>query len=167
MMDSEKRRTEETSRTKQILYVVDIQESFSPPDWLIKGAQKLADKFPSIATVERHNEDIVPFRGQLNWAPSINDKGLVNVDREFIKYGYTPPAAVMQYLNSLELERVLVCGMQTETCVLAAGFQLFDAGPQPTLVEDLTVGSSLDPTGKLGIELWKHHFGSTVDSSVG
>ena len=104
MMDSEKRRTEETSRTKQILYVVDIQESFSPPDWLIKAAQKLADKFPSIATAERHNEDIVPFCGQLNWVPSINDKGLVKVDREFIKYGYTPSAAVMRNQFSLNEE---------------------------------------------------------------
>ena len=152
---------------KQVLYVVDLQESFSPPDWLIKGAQKLADKFPSIATVERHDEKIVPFHGQLGWNPNTDDRSLVKVDKEFVKHGYTPTLEIMQYLNSLELERVLVCGMQTETCVLAAGFQLFDAGLQPTLVEDLTVGSSLDPTGKLGIELWKHHFGSTVDSSVG
>ena len=53
---------------------------------------------------------------------------------------------------------MLVCGIQTDTCVLAAGFALFDAGLTPTLVTDLTVGSSLDRTGRLGIELWKHHF---------
>src|SRR5690606_22652474 len=43
-------------------------------------------------------------------------------------------------------------------CVLAAGFALFDAGLMPTLVTDMTVGSSLDRPGKLGIELWQHHF---------
>ncbi|MNF54363.1 hypothetical protein D3C84_357910 [compost metagenome] len=58
----------------------------------------------------------------------------------------------------MDLDRVLVCGIQTETCVPAAGFALFDAGLCPTLITDLTVGSSLDRSGKLGIELWKHHF---------
>jgi hypothetical protein len=42
--------------------------------------------------------------------------------------------------------------------VLAAGFALFDAGLQPTLLTDLTVGSSLDRSGGLGIDLWRHHF---------
>jgi nicotinamidase-related amidase len=68
----------------------------------------------------------------------------------------------MQYLRQLNPERVLVCGIQTETCVLAAGYSLFDAGLRPTLVTDLTVGSSLDRSGQLGISLWKHHFGQTV-----
>lgn len=52
--------------------------------------------------------------------------------------------------------------MQTETCVLAAGFALFDAGLNPTLVTDLTVGSSLDRSGQMGIELWKHHFRQVI-----
>jgi nicotinamidase-related amidase len=59
----------------------------------------------------------------------------------------------------------LVCGLQTETCCLAAGFALFDAGLQPTLITDLTEGSSLDRTGELGIRLWEHHFKHTVKST--
>jgi nicotinamidase-related amidase len=61
-------------------------------------------------------------------------------------------------LQSLELDRVLACGLQTETCCLAAGFALFDAGLQPTLITDLTAGSSLDRTGALGVSIWEHHF---------
>jgi nicotinamidase-related amidase len=68
-------------------------------------------------------------------------------------------------LKSLKVDRVLVCGVQTETCCLAAGFALFDAGLQPTLITDLTVGSSLDRTGGLGIRLWQHHFKHTVEVS--
>jgi hypothetical protein len=40
--------------------------------------------------------------------------------------------------------------------------ELFDAGLQPTLIADLTVGSSLDRTGGLGVRLWEHHFKHTV-----
>jgi hypothetical protein len=43
--------------------------------------------------------------------------------------------------------------------------QLFDAGLQPTLITDLTVGSSLERTGELGVRLWEHHFKHTVRSS--
>jgi len=60
---------------------------------------------------------------------------------------------------------VLVCGLQTETCCLAAGFALFDAGLRPTLLTDLTVGSSLDRSGGLGVRLWEHHFKHTLTST--
>ena len=71
----------------------------------------------------------------------------------------------MEYLQQCQADRILVCGIQTDTCVLAAGFALFDAGLHPTLITDLTVGSSLDRSGELGIKLWKHHFGRTIHSS--
>ena len=41
----------------------------------------------------------------------------------------------------------LACGIQTDTCVHAAGFALFDAGLQPTMISYLTVDSSLDRVG--------------------
>jgi hypothetical protein len=37
---------------------------------------------------------------------------------------------------------------------------LFDAGLRPTLLQWLTIGSSLDRSGGLGARLWRHHFGS-------
>jgi nicotinamidase-related amidase len=69
---------------------------------------------------------------------------------------------VIDHLLSLKLDRVLVCGIQADTCVLAAGFALFDAGLHPTLLPWLTVGSSLDRSGELGARLWKHHFGAVL-----
>jgi len=63
------------------------------------------------------------------------------------------------------MDRILVCGTQADTCVLAAGFALFDAGLHPTLLKWLTVGSSLDRSGNLGARLWEHHFGSVVKDS--
>lgn len=143
---------------KQALYIVDVQSSFNPPADLVRGIAELAVKMPSIASVERHDESITPFEQQLGWKPGKSDESLIAADRVFIKHGYAPPGEAVDYLLSLKLDRVLVCGIQADTCVLAAGFAFFDAGLYPTLVPWLTVGSSLDRSGELGAKLWRHHF---------
>ncbi|WP_137806013.1 cysteine hydrolase family protein [Pseudomonas sp. G(2018)] len=147
---------------RQALLIIDVQPSFAPPQWLIDGIRTLIGTLPSVATVERHDEAKTPFQKQLGWHPAADDDSLIEADRIFIKHGYTPTPETIEYLKSLNVDRVLVCGLQTETCCLAAGFALFDAGLQPTLITDLTVGSSLDRSGGLGVRLWEHHFGEVV-----
>ncbi|WP_416408686.1 isochorismatase family protein [Agrobacterium rosae] len=149
---------------KQVLYIVDVQPSFSPPAKLVTEITALARQLSSVASVERHDESITPFERQLGWKPGPSDDSLVPADRIFIKHGYAPPKEAVDYLRSLNVDRVLVCGIQADTCVLAAGFSFFDAGLQPTLVPWLTVGSSLDRSGALGARLWKHHFGAVLGS---
>jgi nicotinamidase-related amidase len=147
-----------------VMLVVDVQHSFRPPDWLIHGIRSLLPKFETIATVEQHDEGRVPFEHQLGWHPAADDESLIAADRVFVKHGYLPPREAIDHLIGLKPKRVLVCGIQAETCVLAAGFALFDAGLYPTLIADLVVGSSLDPIGELGIRLWQHHFGAVIKS---
>ncbi|MBW9077508.1 cysteine hydrolase family protein [Agrobacterium pusense] len=147
----------------QALYIVDVQPSFNPPATLVAEISSLAQTMPNLATVERHDESVTPFERQLGWKPGRDDESLVVADRIFIKHGYAPPREAIDYLLSLKLDRVLVCGIQADTCVLAAGFALFDAGLHPTLLPWLTVGSSLDRSGELGARLWKHHFGAVLD----
>lgn len=146
----------------QALYIVDVQPSFNPPATLVAEISSLAQTMPNLATVERHDESVTPFERQLGWKPGRDDESLVVADRIFIKHGYAPPREAIDYLLSLKLDRVLVCGIQADTCVLAAGFALFDAGLHPTLLPWLTVGSSLDRSGELGARLWKHHFGAVL-----
>jgi nicotinamidase-related amidase len=147
---------------RQALLVIDVQPSFSPPEWLVRDLSALAPTMPSVATVERHNEGVTPFERQLGWKPAVSDDCLVPTDKVFVKHGYLPPAELIPHLRALQVERVLVCGLQTDTCVLAAGFMLFDAGLHPSLLSWLTVGSSLDRTGELGARLWRHHFGAVL-----
>ena len=149
----------------QALLIIDVQPSFNPPDWLIEGVNRLIGTMPSVATVERHDEAVTPFQRQLGWAPGLDDDSLVKADVVHVKHGYAPTPATVAHLKSLSPERVLVCGIQADTCVLAAGFALFDAGLTPTLISDLTVGSSLDRSGELGARLWRHHFGHVVTTA--
>ncbi|MGY4495323.1 isochorismatase family protein [Pseudomonas sp. TE3610] len=143
---------------RQVLLIVDIQSTFNPPEWLVDGVRAFSAMIPTIASIELHDEQVTPFERQLGWHPAAEDESLVEADKVFIKHGYGQTGEAIEYIRQMGVERVLVCGMQTETCVLAAGFALFDAGLAPTLVTDLTVGSSLDRSGQMGIALWKHHF---------
>jgi nicotinamidase-related amidase len=147
---------------KQALLVIDVQPGFAVPIAIVDEIATLARRMPSIATVERHDEQVTPFSRQLGWTPTLEEDVLVRVDRVFVKHGYLPPAEAIDHLRELRVDRVLVCGVQSETCVLAAGFALFDAGLSPTLLSWLTVGSSLDRSGTLGAKLWRHHFGPVL-----
>jgi nicotinamidase-related amidase len=147
---------------KTALFVVDVQPTFSVPPSIIQGITELSRTLYTVATVERHDETVTPFERQLGWKPGANDDCLVPADRVFIKHGYLPPVAAIEHLRALHIERVYVCGIQTETCCLAAGFMLFDAGLHPTLLTWLSVGSSLDRSGRLGASLWQHHFGAVI-----
>jgi nicotinamidase-related amidase len=146
---------------KQALLIVDVQPCFNPPEWQVEGISRLAPTMHSVATVERHDEAVTPFQRQLGWKPAPTDEPLVQTDKVFVKHGYLPPSELIGYLKSMSFERVLVCGIQADTCCLAAGFMLFDAGLHPTMLKWLTVGSSLDRSAGLGAKLWKHHFGAT------
>lgn len=145
---------------KQALLIIDVQPCFSPPDWQVEGISRLASSMLSIATVERHDEAATPFWRQLRWKPAPADDPLIPTDKLFVKHGYLPPTALIDYLKTEGTERVLVCGVQADTCCLAAGFMLFDAGLHPTMLQWLTVGSSLDRSAELGAKLWRHHFGA-------
>ena len=148
---------------EQALFIVDVQPSFPVSMEILHGIRELSALLPSVATVERHDESATPFEKQLGWKPGKADESLVAANRIFIKHGYLPPRAAIDYLRSLRMDRILVCGTQADTCVLAAGFARFDAGLHPTLLKWLTVGSSLDRSGDLGARLWEHHFGSVLE----
>jgi nicotinamidase-related amidase len=53
----------------QALLIIDVQPSFTPPQWLIDGIRSLIGTLPSAATAERHDESKTPFQKQLGWHP--------------------------------------------------------------------------------------------------
>jgi nicotinamidase-related amidase len=124
----------------------------------------LKSRYYTVATIELHKEETVPFAAQLGWTPPAADRCLVPADRVFTKHGYLPPRELVTHLRRKRVRQVYVCGVQSDTCVLAAGFVLFDAGLRPTLLADLHAGSSLDRGGELGLRLWHHHFGAVIEA---
>ncbi|MEM8729549.1 MAG: isochorismatase family protein [Pseudomonadota bacterium] len=139
--------------------VIDVQPSFNPPDWLVDRCRAMAGRWPSIATVFHHDESQVPYSRQIGWQLPSRDDSLVRADHVVIKHGYGPSQAVLDRLADWRPGRVLVCGIEADACVLAAGFALFDAGLRPTLVGDAVAGSSRDPDARETLGLWQHHIG--------
>jgi hypothetical protein len=91
---------------KAALLVVDVQNSFSPPNWLTDRINILLPTMLSVATVERHDESEVPFQKQLGWSPGATDDCLVKTDHVFIKHGYLPPPQLLSCLKTQAVERV-------------------------------------------------------------
>jgi nicotinamidase-related amidase len=135
------------------------------PDRIVADIKALSRRFYTVATVKRHDEAVTPFMRQLGWKPGADDGSHVPADCVFIKHGYLPPMAAIEHLISRGVERIFVCGTQADTCCLAAGFMLFDAGLHPTLLKWLSVGSSLDRSAALAASLWQHHFDSVLHSA--
>ncbi|HBT34466.1 MAG TPA: hydrolase, partial [Pusillimonas sp.] len=71
---------------RQILLIVDVQSTFSPPNWLVAGIASVIERMPSIATVELHDEAHTPFQSQLGWRPAAQDTCLVEPDEVFVKH---------------------------------------------------------------------------------
>jgi hypothetical protein len=104
-------RQEQPLSPKLALFVVDVQPSFPMPSDLVVSIRDLSQHLYTVATVERHDETVTPFKRQLGWKPGVGDESLVPADRVFIKHGYLPPVAAIDHLKSLGVERVLVCGI--------------------------------------------------------
>jgi hypothetical protein len=88
---------------KQALLIVDVQPSFPVSREILQGIIKLSALLPSVATVERHDESVTPFERQLRWRPGKADETLVPANRVFIKHGYLPPLAAIEYLRGLQV----------------------------------------------------------------
>ncbi|HJT11577.1 MAG TPA: hypothetical protein VJ790_03100 [Dongiaceae bacterium] len=46
--------------------IIDVQPSFAPPAWLVAGISALIGTMPSVATIERHDEN--GRRSNASWA---------------------------------------------------------------------------------------------------
>lgn len=150
---------------RKALLVVDVQPCFNPPAWQVDGIGRFAPTLHSVATVERHDESITPFWSQLGWKPASDDDPLVRTDMVSVKHGYAPPPGLITHLKAQGIGQVLVCGIQADTCCLAAGFLLFDASLHPTLLKWLTVGSSLDRSTARPLDRpWRHALASSLRS---
>jgi hypothetical protein len=98
---------------------------------------------------------VTPFRRQLGWTPSADDAPLAAT--EAIRQTWLCAAARTHPLSGCARARPRV-GLRNpgDTCCLAAGFLLIDAGLAPTMLRRLTVGSSPDRSADLGARLWRH-----------
>lgn len=74
------------------------------------------------------------------------------------KYGYGLPNSAIQLMGQMGVDEWHLCGLETDACVLACAFNLWDAGVRPVLLERLCRAPD-DYAHQRGIEIVRRQFG--------
>lgn len=138
---------------KTALIVVDVQKYF---------LQKAPDDLPgNIAQdIEKHDYGIVVFTvfrntensnfiRSLNWAQCDSDEDVqlpdelstyASTDNVFTRAAYSgfQGTALNDFLHRADIEKVVLCGVDTDACVLATAFSAFDNGYIVNIKTELT-----------------------------
>lgn len=132
------------------LFIVDVQRAFAPPAAFLRKLERYSRRFPCRIFTRYVNPKGSVFRRLLKQkccAPGTPDVELLLapapsdlVFDKVGKYGLTP--AQIRALKRRRIRCVTVCGLDTDACVLAVMFSLFDAGIECHLKEDMCWSSS-------------------------
>ena len=76
------------------------------------------------------------------------------------KVGYGVNMEDIAKLKKLGIEEIEICGTDTDACVLAVAFQLFDSGIKPIILKDLCASSSSNiEMHNMAIKVMERQFG--------
>ena len=152
----------------KVLIVVDMQNGFVTKQNYIDLANRINnliskneyDKYIFTRFVNKENSF---YETKLNWH-ELKDKqsqkiclNIPNNSIIFQKTGYGLTNEQIDYLKSLSVETVDVCGLQTDACVYAISFQLFDNGIYPNILKNYC--ETAPQRNEIAKEILSHQFG--------
>jgi nicotinamidase-related amidase len=132
------------------LLIVDVQRAFQPPAKFLHKLERYSRRFPCRIFTRYVNPPGSAFRRLLRQkccGPGTKDielliapgKGDLVLDK-VARYGLKP--SQIRGLKRRKISCVTVCGLDTDACVLAVMFSLFDEGIECHLKEDMCWSSS-------------------------
>lgn len=131
------------------LIIVDVQKAFPVPPLLVERIRRYARRFDRRIFTRFENPSGSLYRRLLQQrccAPGTTDTALLiepaKGDLVITKRGYGLPPRDLRRIKALGAKRVTVCGIDTDACVLAVMFSLFDAGIDCRVRPDLCWSSS-------------------------
>lgn len=126
---------EKAGRAKAALVIVDVQQAFSVPPKIVEGIRRYSRRFERRIFTQFVNPPGSLFRKKLDQhscAPGSEDRRLLVEpapgDLVIQKAGYGLKERDIRRLRTAGVERAIVCGIETDACVLGVMFSLFDAG---------------------------------------
>lgn len=127
--------------TNTALVIVDLQNGFHPSDELIEKISESIQPYETVIATKFVNGNPL-FQKILNY-PELSKEEMELMDypasvKIFEKTGYGLPRELIAYLKDKKISIVHVCGLETDACVLAAMYSLWDAEIQPILLKDLS-----------------------------
>lgn len=122
---------------KKGLLIVDLQEGFAPSLILVDRIRKLSVHYPVIAMTRFANPVGSLFRSVIEWngeggALCLDLPGVITLE----KTGYGLTAEHLEILKDFRCTEWHICGLETDACVLACAFSLWDAGLCPVVLLD-------------------------------
>jgi nicotinamidase-related amidase len=131
------------------LIIVDLQKAFPPPPKFVERVRRYSRRFKRRVFTRFVNPEGSLFRTKLkqhSCAPGTPDLHLLIEpeagDIVISKQGYGLSPAAIKKIRDLGAERVTVCGVDTDACVLGVMFSLFDAGIECRVKKDMCWSSS-------------------------
>jgi nicotinamidase-related amidase len=131
------------------LMIVDVQKAFPIPAKLVKRIRIYSRRFERRIFTQFVNPPGSLFRKKLkvgSCAPDSADTTLLippgKNDLVFVKSSYGLKQKDLKRLQALGIKRITVCGLETDACVLAVMFSLFDAGIDCRIKKELCWSST-------------------------
>lgn len=148
--------------------IVDLQRAFPVPADVEERIRVRAARFPRRVFTRFVNPAGSLFRRKLDrrsCGPRDDDCELVITpspgDFVFEKPGYGLSAAQIKKIRAADIRHVLVCGIDTDACVLGVMFSLFDAGIECSV--DPSLCWSAAGLHDEALSIMEHQFGTPGD----
>lgn len=160
-----------------VLLAVDMQEAFNTST-AVDNLKDLLDSTGDFFTGKRLftifvNEEDSSFRKILNYdkCSTPDECQIVStlipyVDKQFTKSTYSAlTPELLSYLRSNNVDTVYITGFDTDGCVLATAFSLFDNGFRPILIQNCCASTASDYTlNKDALDIARRSFGMLYTS---
>jgi len=151
------------------LLVIDIQKGFmrNGAELLVEPIAKLVRRWPTenVFYLRYRNYPDSLYARHLDWhdfiaGDNINLMPEVYLDGApvFEHYGYRPPDELIAQLKNFRA--VHICGVDTDACVMAAVFALWDAEIQPVILANYCMSSGGIQFHRAALDLMLRQFGA-------
>lgn len=120
------------------LLIVDVQVGFNPSDELVQRIKHATESYERVVMTRFTNQANSLYRTVLDWhgdggALALHVPRAVIIDKD--GYGLSPQH--LQILRDMQCAEWHLCGLETDACVLACAFSLWDAGMRPVIQPDM------------------------------
>jgi nicotinamidase-related amidase len=151
---------------KRTLLIIDLQKGFGPTEELVRNISEHAKNYDTVVATQFMNGNKLFYELNQNFFghSELTEEQLSLValpanTKIFPKTGYGLPDEMIDYLKAEHIDAVDVCGLETDACVMAAMFNLWDAEIKPNLLRELT--ATVDTaTQEASLLISKKNFGS-------
>ncbi|MEK6953208.1 MAG: isochorismatase family cysteine hydrolase [Nanoarchaeota archaeon] len=166
---------------QKALIVIDVQKYFLNEDTkkIVRKIQKyLSDKsnqYDKIYFTIFKNDPSGPVWQISKWKDCTKspDTDICDEIQEFVNdknlfyknfYSALKVPKIKEEIIKNNIQEVHLCGFDTDCCVLATAYDLFDQGIKPVILEDLTYSTSYEKLQESAIKMIKRNIGFTLNT---